>query len=89
MNRPASSLWTGALWGALGGLVLALLMLRRHPHLYLHLHGIEVAAVFAICLALGTAIGAGIARLRDRRTGDATLGSARSLRHPEPDQHDR
>lgn len=86
MNSPALSLRTGAVWGAVGGLVLALLTLRRHPHL--HLHGVEVAVVFAICLALGTAIGAGIAWLRDRRSGDAMPGSARSLRHPEPDQHD-
>ncbi len=69
MKRPAASLQKGAAWGAVAGLVLALLLLRRHPHL--HLHGGEVGLIFAVCIALGAAAGAGFAWLKSRRTGDS------------------
>ena len=64
MSEPAHSLRTAAIWGAVGGLVLALLLIRRHPHL--HMHGGEVGVIFAVCIPLGAAIGAGIVRLRSR-----------------------
>ena len=76
----------GVAWGAVSGLVLALLLSRRHPHL--HLHGGEVAVVFVVCLALGVAVGAAVASIRDRRMRDANGLSAGALGHPKPDQHD-
>jgi len=78
----------GVAWGAVSGLVLALLLSRRHPHL--HLHGGEVAVVFVVCLALGVAVGAAVASIRDRRMRDANglSGSGGALGHPKPDQHD-
>ena len=78
----------GVAWGAVGGLVLALLLSRRHPHL--HLHGGEVAIVFAVCIALGAAVGAAVASIRDRRLRDGAggPGSAGTLGHAKPDQHD-
>jgi hypothetical protein len=88
MKQTASSMRAGIAWGAVGGLVLALLLARRHPHL--HLHGGEIAVVFAICLTLGVAVGAAVASIRDRRLRDADglTGSAGALGHPKPDQHD-
>ncbi len=70
MSRPDPVLRTAATWGAVAGLVLALLLIRRHPHL--HLHGGEVGLIFAACVGLGAAIGAGLAWLRSRPTGDST-----------------
>jgi len=88
-SRTASSMRAGLAWGAVGGLVMALLLLRRHPHL--HLHGGDVAVVAAVCVALGVAAGAAVASIRDRRLRDATglAGSAGALGHPKADQHDR
>ncbi len=67
MSKVNAPLRTGAIWGAVGGLVLALLLIRRHPHL--HLHGGEVGLIFAVCIALGAVIGAGVAHLRARAGG--------------------
>ena len=88
MRRSVTSLRAGAAWGAVGGLVLALLLSRRHPHL--HLHGGEIAVVFAVCIALGVAVGLAVASIRDRRLRDSggLSGSAGALGHPKPDQHD-
>ena len=88
MKQMASSMWAGVAWGAVGGLVLALLFSRRHPHL--HLHGGEIAIVFAVCIALGVAVGAAVASTRDRRLreGAGPSGSAGALGHAKPDQHD-
>ena len=88
MKQMASSMRAGIAWGAVGGLVLALLLSRRHPHL--HLHGGEVAIVFVVCIALGVTVGTAVASIRDRRLRDANglSGSAGTLGHPKPDQHD-
>jgi hypothetical protein len=87
MKQNASSMRAGIAWGAVGGLVLALLLARRHPHL--HLHGGEIAIVFAVCIALGVTVGAAVASIRDRRLRDEAAGSAGALGHAKPDQHDR
>ena len=88
MKQNASSMRAGVAWGAVGGLVLALLLSRRHFHL--HLHGGEVAIVFVVCIALGVTVGAAVASIRDRRLRDeaAPPGSAGALSHAKPDQHD-
>jgi len=68
MTKLDSSMRTGAAWGAAAGLVLALLVARRHPHL--HLHGGEVGLIFVLCIGICAAIGAGFARLRRSRASD-------------------
>ena len=57
----------GAGWGALGGLLLALLIARKLPRL--GYYGGDQVLLFAVCLGLGAAIGAGIMRLRRRADG--------------------
>lgn len=59
MSGRGAALRAGAAWGAIAGLVLALLLIRRH----LHLHGGEMGVIFAGCILLGAAIGAGVGRL--------------------------
>jgi hypothetical protein len=77
MSALASSVRVGATWGAVGGLVLALLLLRRHPHM--HLHGGEVVVVFGLCIGLGIAIGATVGRFRSgTANGDRAEGEVRS-----------
>jgi hypothetical protein len=88
MKQVTSSMRAGIAWGAVGGLVLALLLSRRHPHF--HLHGGELAIVFAVCIALGVAVGTAVASTRDRRLRDEAeaAGSAGALGHAKSDQHD-
>lgn len=67
MSSRTSHLQAGVTWGAIAGLVLALLLIRRHPHL--HLHGGDVIVVFAVCIGVGAAIGAAVGRLKSRTAG--------------------
>jgi len=82
MSALPSRVRVGATWGAVGGLVLALLLIRRHPHM--HLHGGDVIVVFGLCIGLGIAVGAAIGRLRsgtangDRPEGEVRPGQVRS-----------
>ncbi len=69
MSKPDHAMRRAATWGAVAGLVLALLLIRRHPHL--HMHGGEVGLIFVVCIGLGAAVGAVFAWLRSRRTGEA------------------
>lgn len=75
MSTLISPVKVGATWGAVGGLVLALLLLRRHPHM--HLHGGDVVVVFGLCIGLGIAIGAAVGRFKSG-TGDRAKGEVRS-----------
>ncbi len=38
--------------------MLALLLIRRHPHL--HMHGGEVGLIFVVCIGVGAAAGASL-----------------------------
>jgi len=87
MSKPDSSWRIGATWGAVAGLVLALLLVRRHPHL--HLHGGEVGLIFVVCVGVCAVLGAGFARRRSRNAGDKaafTPDAASSGSRPAPPQ---
>ena len=63
-RTPASRIARGANWGALAGLVAALLLIRKMaPH---GQYGATLL-IFAVCIGLGAAIGVGYARFKDRR----------------------
>jgi hypothetical protein len=60
----ASRIARGANWGALAGLVAALLLIRKMtPH---GQYGVTIL-IFAVCIGLGAAIGVGYTRFKDRR----------------------
>ena len=63
-STPRWRIPLGAGWGALVGLVIALLIARKLPPL--GYYGGDQVALFAVCIAVGAAIGAGIARFRGR-----------------------
>jgi hypothetical protein len=63
-SAPGARIAKGANWGALAGLVAALLLVRK---LAPHGHYSAALLIFAICIALGAAIGIGYIRLKDRR----------------------
>jgi hypothetical protein len=77
MSALPSRVRVGATWGAVGGLVLALLLIRRHPHM--HLHGGDVIVIFGLCIGLGIALGAAVGRFRSATAnGDSARGEVRS-----------
>jgi hypothetical protein len=65
LNTPRWHVPLGAGWGALGGLVVALLIARKLPP-YGYYGGDQVL-LFVVCISLGAAIGAGLMRWRERK----------------------
>ena len=68
-ESPRARIGRGAIWGAVIGVVVALLIVRRHPHL--HLHGGEVVLAFLLCIGLGAIAGAAVVRLKSRASDGA------------------
>ena len=63
-STPGARIAKGANWGALAGLVAALLLIRKMaPH---GQYGATIL-IFAVCIGLGAAIGVGYMRYKDRR----------------------
>ena len=63
-STPGARIAKGANWGALAGLVAALLLIRKMAP---HGHYGATVLIFAVCIGLGAAIGIGYIRFKDRR----------------------
>ncbi len=62
-EQPPSPIAKAAKWGALVGFIVAQLVIRRNSPLGFYGGETNMLLVFAICIGLGTAIGAGFAWL--------------------------
>ncbi len=67
-SAPPSPIRKGAKWGALAGLMVAQLHIRNNSPLGFYTGSMML--VFAICIGLGAAIGAGIACISTRSPPD-------------------